>query len=139
MGVDIRELIPESSRREVELSVLRGEVVSLDAYNALYQFLAAIRQPDGTPLMDREGRVTSHLSGLFYRTINIVEEGIKPVYVFDGKPPEMKTREIEERIRRKAEAEARYRAAVEAGLIEEARKYAQATSRLSNDMVEEAK
>lgn len=139
VGVDIRELIPESSRREVELSVLRGEVVSLDAYNALYQFLAAIRQPDGTPLMDREGRVTSHLSGLFYRTINIVEEGIKPVYVFDGKPPEMKTREIEERIRRKAEAEARYRAAVEAGLIEEARKYAQATSRLSNDMVEEAK
>ena len=139
MGVDLRDLIPASVRREVELSSLKGEVVALDAYNMLYQFLAAIRQPDGTPLMDREGRVTSHLSGLFYRTISLVEEGVRPVYVFDGKPPEMKAREIEERARRRAEAEERYRAALEAGLVEEARKYAQATGRLTNEMVSEAR
>lgn len=139
MGVNLRDLIPESARRVVELSELRGETVALDAYNVLYQFLAAIRQPDGTPLMDREGRVTSHLSGLFYRTISLLEEGVKAVYVFDGKPPEMKEREIEERARRREEAEAKYRESVQLGLVAEARKYAQATARLSSDMVEESK
>ncbi|MEM1846977.1 MAG: flap endonuclease-1 [Acidilobaceae archaeon] len=138
MGVNIRELIPERVRKEVELSRLRGEVIALDAYNVLYQFLSAIRQPDGTPLMDREGRVTSHLSGLFYRTINLIEEGVRPIYVFDGKPPELKARELEERAKRRVEAEARYKEALEAGLLEEARKYAQATSRLTTDMVRES-
>jgi flap endonuclease-1 len=139
VGVNLRDLIPEGARRSVDLRALHGRVVALDAYNMLYQFLAAIRQPDGTPLMDRQGRITSHLSGLFYRTINLAEEGLKPVYVFDGKPPEMKKREIEERIRRREEAERQYRRALEAGRLEEARKYAQATGRLSSDMVEEAK
>ncbi len=87
MGVNLRDLIPSEARREIELKELKNKVIAIDAYNALYQFLTAIRQPDGTPLMDRYGRITSHLSGLFYRTINLVENGIKPVYVFDGKPP----------------------------------------------------
>ncbi len=139
MGVNLRELIPEGARRTIELKALSGRVVALDAYNMLYQFLAAIRQPDGTPLMDRQGRVTSHLSGLFYRTINLVEEGLKPVYVFDGKPPEMKRAELEERIKRREEAARLYRQALEAGRLEEARKYAQATGRLTSDMVEESK
>lgn len=139
MGVDLRDLIPPSAKREVELPALKGEAVALDAYNALYQFLAAIRQPDGTPLMDSRGRVTSHLSGLFYRTVSLLEEGLKPIYVFDGRPPEMKAKEIEERARRRAEAEEKYRAAVSAGLLEEARRYAQASSRLTRDMAEEAK
>ncbi|MEB2837398.1 MAG: flap endonuclease-1 [Desulfurococcales archaeon] len=139
MGVNLRELIPEGARRTIDLRALSGRVVALDAYNMLYQFLAAIRQPDGTPLMDRQGRVTSHLSGLFYRTINLAEEGVKPVYVFDGKPPEMKKAELEERIKRREEAARRYRQALEAGRIEEARKYAQATGRLTSDMVGEAK
>jgi flap endonuclease-1 len=41
-------------------------------------------------LMNDAGETTSHLMGFFYRTIRIVENGIKPAYVFDGKPPEMK-------------------------------------------------
>jgi len=139
LGVNLRELIPEGARRQVDLRALRGRVVALDAYNMLYQFLAAIRQPDGTPLMDSRGRVTSHLSGLFYRTINLAEEGVKPVYVFDGKPPEMKRREIEERVKRREEAERLYRRAIEAGRVDEARKYAQATGRLTSEMVEESK
>ncbi len=139
MGVNLRDLIPSEAKMEVELKALKGREVALDAYNMLYQFLAAIRQPDGTPLMDSHGRVTSHLSGLFYRTINLVEEGIKPVFVFDGKPPEMKKREIEERIKRREEAASKYRQAVELGRLDEARKYAQATGRLTNDMVEESK
>jgi flap endonuclease-1 len=139
LGVNLRELIPSEAKSEVDLKALRGREVALDAYNMLYQFLAAIRQPDGTPLMDSRGRVTSHLSGLFYRTINLVEEGVKPVFVFDGKPPEMKRREIEERIKRREEAAVKYRQAIETGRLEEARKYAQATGRLTNDMVEESK
>lgn len=139
MGVNLRELIPPEARRQVELKALKGHVVALDAYNMLYQFLTAIRQPDGTPLMDRMGRVTSHLNGLFYRTISIAEAGVKPVYVFDGKPPEMKRREIEERIRRKEEAARKYRETIDKGRLEEARKYAMQAARLSDDMVHESK
>ncbi len=139
MGVNLRDLIPAEAKREVEIKALKGREIALDAYNILYQFLAAIRQPDGTPLMDSQGRVTSHLSGLFYRTINLAEEGVKPVFVFDGTPPEMKRKEIEERIRRREEAATKYRHAIETGRLEEARKYAQATGRLTNEMVEESK
>ncbi|TRM73138.1 flap structure-specific endonuclease, partial [Sulfolobus sp. B5] len=80
MGVDLADLVKDVKRKLV-LYEVKGKKVSIDGYNALYQFLAAIRQPDGTPLMDSLGRVTSHLSGLFYRTINILEEGIIPIYV----------------------------------------------------------
>lgn len=139
MGVDLRDLIPPQARQEVELKALKGHVVALDGYNMLYQFLSAIRQPDGTPLKDSQGRVTSHLSGLFYRTINLVEEGLRPVYVFDGKPPEMKRKELEERAARRKEAQEKYLKAKEAGSVEEAKKYAQASSELSSDMVGEAK
>ncbi len=139
MGVNIRELIPKEAVREIELEELKGKVVALDAYNMLYQFLTAIRQPDGTPLMDSKGRITSHLSGLFYRTINLVENGIKPVYVFDGKPPSLKEKEIERRRKLKEEAEKKYRVAVSAEKMEEARRYAQMASRLTDEMVEDAK
>ncbi len=139
MGVNLRELIPPEARMEVDLRALKGKIVALDAYNALYQFLAAIRQPDGTPLMDRQGRVTSHLSGLFYRTINLAEEGVKPVYVFDGKPPELKKKELEKRFKRKEEAEKKLQEARATGRRMEARKYAMQAIHLSQDMVEDAK
>ena len=140
MGVDLRDLIPEKAVRQVnDLRELGGRVIAIDAYNALYQFLSAIRQQDGTPLMDSRGRVTSHLSGLFYRTINLVEAGVKPIYVFDGKPPEIKSAEIARRSTAKQKAVERLRAARERGDEEEMRKYAQATSRLTNDTVEAAK
>jgi len=140
LGVNLRDLIPPEAKREIsDLRELMGKVIALDAYNALYQFLAAIRQPDGTPLMDRKGRVTSHLSGLFYRTINLVENGIKPVYVFDGKPPEIKREEIERRrIRREKAAEMAEKARAE-GRISEVRKYAVQAIKLTQDMVESAK
>ncbi|MCD6084209.1 MAG: flap endonuclease-1 [Desulfurococcales archaeon] len=140
MGVNIRELIPQEAVRVVsDLRELRGRIIAIDAYNALYQFLTAIRQPDGTPLMDSKGRVTSHLSGLFYRTINFVEAGVKPVYVFDGKPPELKARELSERTAVREEARRKYEEAVAAGDIEAARRYAQMASRLTTEMVEDAK
>lgn len=88
--------------------------------------------------MNRRGEITSHLSGLFYRTINLIEIGIKPVYVFDGKPPSLKQKEIEKRKQIREEAERKYIESLEAGEIKEARIYAQQAIRLTDKMVEDA-
>jgi flap endonuclease-1 len=136
MGVNLRVLVP---RTTVKLVDLGGKSIAIDAYNALYQFLAIIRQADGTPLKDRSGRVTSHLSGLLYRTSNLVEMGIKPIYVFDGVPPALKETEIKRRVKAKKEALVKYERAVREGRIEEARVYAQAASRLKDYMAEDSK
>jgi len=136
LGVNLGDLIP---RKETTLEELSGKSVAIDAYNALYQFLSIIRQPTGEPLMDRTGRITSHLSGLLYRTANLVEKGIKPVYVFDGTPPSLKEAEIQRRLKAKEEATIKYEEALKRGDLEEARIYAQATSKLQDYMVEDAK
>lgn len=140
MGVNLRDLITSSCRQEIDdLRILARKVIALDAYNALYQFLAAIRQLDGTPLMDSKGNITSHLSGLFYRTINLVENGIKPVYVFDGKPPEIKKQELEKRRIRKEKAAEMAAKAYSEGVIHEAAKYAVQAIYLTESMVRDAK
>ncbi len=140
MGVNLKDLIPDKVKITVDdLRSLRGRSIAIDGYNSLYQFLAAIRQPDGTPLMDRSGRITSHLSGLFYRTINIMEYGVKPLYVFDGKPPEMKAEEISRRKKIREDAAKKYEEALRKGDLETARRYAMMSSRLTEDMVEDAK
>ncbi|MEM3626906.1 MAG: flap endonuclease-1 [Candidatus Bathyarchaeia archaeon] len=136
MGVNLRDLVPKITIRLEDLS---GKSIAIDAYNALYQFLAIIRQPDGTPLKDNTGRITSHLSGLLYRTSNLVELGIKPIYVFDGTPPALKEAEIKRRARAKEEALIKYEKALKEGKIEEARTYAQATSKLKDYMAEDGK
>jgi flap endonuclease-1 len=136
LGVNLRDLVPKTV---VKLEDLGGKSIAIDAYNALYQFLAIIRQPDGTPLKDSSGRVTSHLSGLLYRTSNLVELGIKPIYVFDGAPPALKEVEIKRRMRVKEEAAVRYERALREGKSEEARMYAQATSHLKDYMAEDSK
>src|SRR2546422_20864 len=135
LGVDLGDLVPH---RKITLDDLSGKTFAVDAYNALYQFLAIIRGPTGTPLMDRKGRVTSHLSGLLYRTTNLAERGIKLVYVFDGRPPALKEVEIKRRRAVKEEAIVKYEAAVTSGRVEEAKRYAQATSSLKDMMVEDS-
>jgi len=136
LGVNLRDLVP---KKQIALSDLSGRSIAIDAYNALYQFLAIIRQPDGTPLKDRTGKVTSHLSGLLYRTANLVEMGMKVVYVFDGVPPTLKAVEIRRRVKVKKEAIVKYKKALQEGRIEEARTYAQATSRLKDYMEQDSK
>jgi len=137
MGVQLREIIP---RKEIELEELTGKRIAIDAFNALYQFLSIIRDREtGEPLKDSKGRITSHLSGLFYRTINLMEKGIKPVYVFDGTPPNFKEKTQEERKKLKEEMIERYEKAKEIGDIEEIRVTAQATAILTKEMVEQAK
>ncbi len=136
MGVDLGDL---SVKHVITLDSLAGKVIAVDAFNILYQFLSSIRQEDGTPLMDFKGNVTAHLSGLFYRNVKLLEAGIKPVYVFDGKPNVLKGRVQSERSEVKKKAEEKWKEALETGKFEDAKRFAQATSRLTPQMVEESK
>jgi flap endonuclease-1 len=136
MGVNLKDII---LHEPLSFEELKGKVIAIDALNSLYQFLSIIRQPDGTPLMDSKGRVTSHLSGLLYRTTRLIEYGMKPVYVFDGKPPSLKNRTIEERKEIKRQAHDEWVRAKEEGRMEDAKKYASRTSRFTEEMRSDAK
>jgi len=138
MGVKIRELVKDT-KRIITFDNLFNKKIAIDAFNTLYQFLAIIRQQDGTPLKDYQGNITSHLSGLFYRTINFLEGNIHPIYVFDGKPSNLKLEIIRERKERKLEAKAKMEEAQLKGDLVEARKFAQATSKLDEKMIEDSK
>ena len=135
MGVDISDIVVRST---TTLKEQKGSVVSVDAYNVIYQFLSNIRQADGTPLMDSNGRITSHISGLFFRTATFLQNDIKPVYVFDGKPGMLKQNTIEQRrlIREKniadlAEAKA-------SGDMERARSLSTRINYITREIVEES-
>ena len=135
MGVKLKDLVVS---KPIDMESLRGRTIGIDAYNWLYQFLSAIRDRfTGEPLRNSKGQITSHLSGLFYRTSKLIEYGIKPVYVFDGRPPDFKLKTIMERKRMRQNAEEKWKEAVEKG--EEAMKYAQASVRLTSEMKDEAK
>ena len=136
MGVDFKDLVPKTP---VKLEDLSGKVIAIDAYNAIYQFLSIIRQPDGTPLKDSTGKITSHLSGLFYRTSNLVELGLKPIYVFDGVPPTLKAAEIERRKAVKVQAIASYEKAAATGDTEKMRMFAQAATSMKDYMQDDSR
>lgn len=136
MGTAIGELL---HKEEIELKSLAGRIMGFDSYNVLYQFISIIRSADGAPLMDSHGNITSHLAGLLYRTINLMEIGIKPVFVFDGKPHKLKTLTLEERNKIRTDAQEKYETAKAAGKHEEARKFAQQASRLTDEMLADAK
>ena len=138
MGIKINELVNEV-KRTITFENLFNKSIAIDAFNTIYQFLAIIRQKDGTLLMDDEGNVTSHLSGLFYRTINFWEHNIRPIFVFDGTPSELKLDTIEERRKIKEEYKEKMIKAREAEDFREAKKYAQLTSKLDKNMIEESK
>ncbi len=135
MGVDLRDIVPKNI---VKLEDLTGKTIAIDAFNAIYQFLSIIRQPDGTPLQDSTGKVTSHLSGILYRTSNLIEMGIKPIYVFDGAPPVLKRAEIERRHAVKVEAAVHYEKAVAKGDIPKMRMLAQATTTMKDYMKQDS-
>ena len=136
MGLNLKDLVV---RDKTNLESFSTKVIAIDAYNAIYQFLASIRGPDGLQLSDSEGRITSHLSGLLYRNVNFLSLGIKPVYVFDGKPPSLKTAEIERRKQIKKDATVKYEKAIAEGNLEDARKFAQQTTSMKDGMVEDSK
>ncbi len=136
MGVNISDIV---SSEKIELQALRGRPVAIDAYNAIYQFLSVIRQPDGTPLRDQRGRVTSHLTGLLYRNANFIELGIRPAYVFDGVPPIKKHKTIVERRERRAKAKKDWEESVAKGDYKAAYAKATQSSKITNEIVESSR
>ena len=136
MGVNISDIIP---KREISMKELQGKVIAIDAFNTLYQFLTSIKQPDGTPLMDSNGNITSHLSGLFYRNIHLLTDGIRPVYVFDGKPPKLKEAELKKRKENKLLAEGKFEAAKSAGDREGMEKYSGRFVKITDEIIQESK
>ncbi|PIN90319.1 flap endonuclease-1 [Candidatus Pacearchaeota archaeon CG10_big_fil_rev_8_21_14_0_10_34_76] len=136
MGLQIGDIV---SRKEIKFSDLSGKVVAVDAFNAIYQFLSSIRQPDGTPLMDSKDRVTSHLSGLFYRNIALISEGVKLVYVFDGEYHALKGKTHEKRDAAKELAKEKYESARDEEDVFEMGKYAKSLGKLNSEMIRESK
>lgn len=136
MGVKIGSLFPSE---QISFKDLHDRIIVIDAYNVLHQFLATIRQRDGTALKNAEGKITSHLSGLFYRSANLIQNRIKPVYVFDGKPHQLKQQTIDERNRRRLQAEKDWKEAIEKGDTAKARIKAQQTSRVTDEIVDQSK
>lgn len=136
MGLDLKPILIHTN---IKLSDLSNKIIAVDAFNTIHQFLATIRGSTGELLANSHGEITSHLSGLFYRNINLLAEGIKLVYVFDGVSSPLKTNEIQRRHQIKEIATEKYEKALVQGKLEEARKYSQATSVLTNKMIEESK
>lgn len=103
---------------------------------SIYSFLIAVRS-DGQQLMSETGETTSHLMGLFYRTMRMVDNGIKPLYVFDGAPPKLKSGELAKRFQRKTEAHAAAEEAKETGTAEDVEKFSRRTVRVTREHNEE--
>ena len=136
MGVDLRSLISPSP---IQLQEMGGKVLAVDAYNTIYQFLSTIRGPTGDLLTNSKGEVTSHLSGLFYRSISLLVENIKLAFVFDGQSHRLKAAEIRRRSELKKEASAQYSLAIEEGRAADALKFSKRTAVLTDAMVQESK
>lgn len=137
MGVALRPLLAEY--KETPGWEELGGVAAIDAFNALYQFLSGIRQADGAPLMDGEGRTTSHLNGLLFRNANLIEKNITPVYVFDGKPPAFKSSTLAKRQEIRKHAADSWEKALKKGDEESARKYAMASSKVDAFVISSSK
>lgn len=116
------------SVKEVPLASLHGRKIAIDASMAIYQFLIAVRQSSATNpaavLTNADGETTSHVQGIFNRTIRFLSEGVRPVYVFDGKPPNIKSHELVKRRERREKATRELEKAKEEGNIEEQEKQA---------------
>lgn len=136
MGVQIKDILEYD---EIELSTLTNKKIAIDSFNMLFTFLASIRQYDGSPLTDSKGNVTSHIKGLFNRCVYYKKNNVKAIFVFDGEAPKLKEREREIRAQKKMEADKKYKEALEMGLMEDAKKYAQGVNKLDQNMVLDCK
>ncbi len=136
MGVKFRDIVSPDS---IKFQDLESKIIALDASNVIYQFLSSIRQPDGTPLMDQNRNITSHFSGILYRTSSLIEKGIKPVYIFDGVSDILKKGTQDKRREVKVESQKKWEEALEEGRIKDARKYAVRSSRMSRSIIEGSK
>ena len=136
MGVQFNELIP---KKEISLKDLKNKTIAIDSMNILYQFLSSIRLRDGSPLRNSKGEITSTYNGIFYKNVYMLENDITPVWVFDGKPPELKTKTREERKKVKEKALEDYIKAKEEGNVADMQKYAKRINYLEPKIVENSK
>ncbi len=137
MGVKISKSLP---KKEIRMEDLSGRILAVDGFNILYQFLTTIKDREtGEPFRNSKGNVTSHLSGLFYRSVNLLHPGIKLVYVFDGERPELKTETVNNRAEIKKAAKVKLEEALAAGDREAILRHSGATMRLTDSMLSEAK
>lgn len=105
---------------------------------SIYSFLIAVRS-EGQQLMSDTGETTSHLMGMFYRTLRMVDNGIKPLFVFDGKPPTLKSGELAKRVARKQEAKDQLEEQEEIGTAEDVEKFSRRTVRVTREHNDECK
>lgn len=137
MGVNLTLIIIEKT---LTLSDLRGKILTVDANNYLYQFLSLVRMPDGTPLHDSHGNITSHLARLMFRSTRLIHDyEIHLVFVFDGKPPELKQHEITKRREQREKAMQEWQTALKRGDYEAAFSKAVMTSSLTKTLIDDAK
>jgi flap endonuclease-1 len=138
----LREKAP-GAIKEIDLKKLTGYKVACDASMSIYQFLISTQGVNKSfglqELSDKEGNLTGHLLGMFNRSIMMLENGIRPIWVFDGKPPEMKQDLLEQRKEKKKVAEEKLDKAKEDGDDEAVKKYAGQTIRITKTMIEDAK
>jgi len=138
MGTKLGELI-KPIREITTLEALQGRMFAVDANNMLYQFISIMRDQDGTPLQ-WDNRPTGHLIGILNRTTRLITDfGIKLVLVFDGIPHQLKHAELERRKQAKIKAEKAWIKARELGNRQIAFTKAVATSRLTKNMISDAK
>ncbi|KAF6817874.1 DNA-repair protein rad2 [Colletotrichum musicola] len=128
----IKEEAPDAIK-ESEIKAHFGRKVAIVSRSmSIYSFLIAVRS-DGQQLMNESGETTSHLMGLFYRTLRMVDNGIKPLYVFDGAPPKLKSGELAKRFQRKQEASESLEEAKETGTAEDIEKFSRRTVRVTRE------
>jgi len=133
-------LTPIMVKQKVTLNDLKGKSLAVDANNYLYQFLSLIRTRDGTPLKDSSGNITSHLAGLMSRSTRLIRDfNIDIVFVFDGQPPALKEEEIKKRRIQREKALQEWQQALKARDYAKAFSKAVMTSRLTWNMIEDAK
>eukprot|EP00831_Metopus_contortus_P004290 TRINITY_DN1157_c0_g1_i2.p2 TRINITY_DN1157_c0_g1~~TRINITY_DN1157_c0_g1_i2.p2 ORF type:complete len:389 (-),score=86.19 TRINITY_DN1157_c0_g1_i2:34-1200(-) len=147
MGIHkLMNLILEKAKnavKNISLDSLTGRIIACDASTAIYQFLVSnLSMKEGfgiETLKDPKGNPTAHLIGIFNRTIQFLSHGIKPVWVFDGKPPEKKKEELHRRHLLKTGAEEEKKLAEEEGDLVEARKMAGRSVKVTPEMTADAK
>lgn len=136
MGVKLKDL---ANPRKTSFENLSGNSIAIDGYNIIYQFLTTIRGPTGEPLMNSRGKITSHITGLFYRNINLLNNNIRPIYVLDGKPPQLKSTLIKKRKEIREKNQEKYQKAMEEGDQEQARRYAHSMIKINEGIINDVK
>jgi 5'-3' exonuclease len=93
-----------SCSKEQKFDSFFGRKIAIDASMHIYASMVVVGRVGDQLLQNEAGEVTSHLQGMFNRTVKLLEAGIKPVYVFDGKPPQLKLDQLATRTERRADA-----------------------------------